>query len=59
MKGNHAELKDLQAGFSKRAKETNIFGDFKRPSGKPLTGVDITYLGCFRRPAKGLTNARA
>ncbi len=45
----HTELKDLQDQFSERAKQQNIFGDFKRPSGEPLSGVDITYLGCFRR----------
>ncbi len=48
-KQHHSELKDLQKVYKRLSKRRgSIFGNFKRPDGTPLTGVDITYLGCFR-----------
>ena len=41
----HTELKDRQKEFARAARSRrNVFGDFKRPDGTPLSGVDITYL---------------
>ena len=51
---HHAELKDLQANWnSVSANETFANRSFVRPSGKPMTGVDLTYLACFRKSAPG------
>ena len=50
---HHSELKDLQntrtAAAARRASKLLAKGILpKRPSGRPMTGVDITYLACFR-----------
>lgn len=46
---HHAELKDLQgtrsAAAARKAFRTLTF---ERRDGSPMTGVDITYLACFR-----------
>lgn len=50
---HHAELKDLQNERSAKGAR-RVFRQLakgkhpKRASGQPLTGVDITYLACFR-----------
>lgn len=44
----HTELKDRQKDYAKQARRRNVFGNFTRPDGSPMTGVDITYLGSFR-----------
>jgi hypothetical protein len=41
---HHSELKDLQKVYARIART----GKGTRPSGAPLTGVDITYMACFR-----------
>lgn len=46
---HHAELKDLQnERSSKYANRVFSTLRFKRKDGSPMTGVDITYLACFR-----------
>lgn len=44
----HTELKDRQKVYSRQARRKSVFGNFTRPDGTPLSGVDISYLGCFR-----------
>jgi len=45
----HAELCQMQnVRTSKAANRAFRQNRFVRPSGRPMTGVDITYLGCFR-----------
>lgn len=44
----HTELKDRQKDFARQARRKNVFGNFTRSDGSPMTGVDITYLGSFR-----------
>jgi hypothetical protein len=45
----HAELCEMQnVRTSKAANRAFRTLRFVRPSGRPMTGVDITYLGCFR-----------
>lgn len=53
----HTELKDQQKQFarialSRQAQNKSVFGDFTRPDGTPLSGVDISYLACFRRSVR-------
>jgi hypothetical protein len=46
---HHAELKDLQnERSSKYANRVFSTLKFKRKDGSDMTGVDITYLACFR-----------
>jgi len=46
---HHSELKDLQnARTSAAANKAFRTLRFVRPSGQPMSGVDISYLGCFR-----------
>lgn len=46
---HHAELKDLQnERSSKYANRVFSTLKFKRKDGTDMTGVDITYLACFR-----------
>ena len=45
---HHSETKDIQKVYDRmRKRKGSIFGEFKRPNGKPMTGPDITFLACF------------
>jgi hypothetical protein len=59
-KMHHSELKDLQATRSPRAAARAFrTGNFTRASGVPMTGVDITYLGCFRMTGTNRASRKA
>jgi len=47
----HTELKDLQGHryTAGRARRQFKSGRFSRPDGTPMSGVDITYLACYRQ----------
>ena len=48
-KSHHSELCQLQnTRTSEQANKAFRTLKFKRADGSPMTGVDITYLGCFR-----------